>query len=340
MVVSSSDRITALRDRLAAHPYQIGAGEFIRFRVDANDDVVAGIVRTVIAEGEQGCELFRRGLGVEESDTLRLFAMRRTLQARRQSSSGSTFDAFDGFALLPGIDDVPWDSWLKAALFVARSLGVDLDSIGNRFADVANGDALNRYNVAREAMNRVEDISQCRMAEATTTYGVGFIEILVFRDTRTRGRASAPTLGDNRIEYGPTTNLAQLAAGLADALDGSGKVVTNPISQDQLAATLFSLTASGSYLPVAGCLSFTADEVDGSGSFTAFVAELPDDADVDSASMAQAASDTDGQAAVFDAQRLIVFCTQPSFDDDVDVVLDFHDVQELASTALIDPATR
>ena len=338
--MSSADRITSFRDQLAAHPYEIGAGEFIRFRVDANDDVVAGIVRAVIAEGDDGCDQFRRGLGDEESDTLRLFAMRRTLQARRQSSLGLTYDAFDGFALLPGIDDVPWDSWLKATLFVARSLGVDLDSISNRFADVADGDAMNRYHVAREAMNRVADIRQCRMVEVTTTYGVGFVEILVFRDTRTRGRYNAPTLGDNRIEYDPTTNLAQLAAGLADALDGSGKVVANPISQDQLAATLFSLTASGSYLPVAGCLSFTADQVDGSGSFTTFIAELSDDADVDGASLAQAATITDGQAALFDAQRLIVFSPQPSFDENVDVVLDFGDVEGLARTALLDPATR
>ena len=337
--MSSIDRVASLRDQLAAHPYDNGAGEFIRFRIDTNDDIVAGIVHAVCAEGSDGCDGFRRDLGVSESDTLRLFAMRRTLQGRRQSSLGLIYDAFDGFALLPQDDDVPWDSWFKATLFVARTLGIDLETLGSRFEDIASGDVTNRYYVVVEAMNRVKEFAQCRMAEVSTTSGIGFVDILVFRDTKYRRGANPPRLGDNRIEYDPKSNVAQLTVNIADALDQTERVITNPISQDQLAATLFSLTASGSYLATTGCLSFVVDEIDGSGSFTVFVAELPEDTDVDS--LVQSAIATDDQAAICDGQRLIVLSPQPSFSDIEDeVVLDLGPFVDVARTALLDPATR
>jgi hypothetical protein len=335
--VSATERVSASRDHLAAHPYETNAGEFVRFRVTANDDVIAGTVRAVAAEGEEGCHEFRRRLGEDETDTLRLFAMRRTLQGRRQSSLSLTYEAIDGFALLPTLNDVPWDSWLQTALFVARSLGGDPEMIGRRFAEVANADAAARCDVAMEAMNRVEALSQCRIVETSTNYGVGFVEILVFRGTPTIGFLGAPRMGDNQLEYHPTTNLAQLTASLADALDASGKVVTSPISQDQLAATSFSLTASGSYLPTAGCLSFIADGVGGSASFTVFVAELPEDADI--ATLATAGANTNDQAAAYDTRRLILLSPQPNFDEDVDVVIDFCDFEDLAHSALLDSAT-
>ena len=339
LIVSSIDRVASLRDQLADHPYDIGAGEFVRFHVDNNDEAVAGIVHAVSAEGSDGCDGFRHGLGVSESDTLRLFAMRRTLQGRRQSSLGLIYDALDGFALLPEDNDVPWDSWFKATLFVARTLGINLDTLGSRFEDIASGDVANRYYVAVEAMNRIEEFAQCRMAEVSTTHGIGFVEILVFRDTKYRRGANPPRLGDNRIDYEPSSNLAQLTVNVADALDKLGTVLTNPITQDQLAATLFSLTASGSYLPSAGCLSFVADEIDGSGSFTVFVAELPEDTDVES--LVQSAIDTDDQTAICDGLRLIVLSPQPSFDDnDDEVVLDLDPCLDVARAALLDPATR
>ncbi|HEY5121755.1 MAG TPA: hypothetical protein VII84_09300, partial [Acidimicrobiales bacterium] len=209
--------------------------------------------------------------------------------------------------------------------------------VAKRFADLASADAAARCDVALEAMSRVNDLSQCRIVEVATTHGVGFVETLVFRDT-VRGLYGAPRMTDNQISYRPTTNLAQLTVSLADALDASGKVITTPVSQDQLAATSFSLTAAGSYLPTTGCLSFVADGVDVGSSFTVFVAELPEDTDV--AALAHAATDTNDQAAFYDGCRLIVLSPQPSFDELVDIVIDFHDFEELAHSALRDPAAR
>lgn len=328
------------RSQLASRQYDINAADFVRFRVDANDDLVAGIVRAVTAGGAELCAEFRHGLGATDADTLRVFAMRRTLQGRRQAGLGLLSEALDGFALLPGLNDVPWESWFKATLFLVRYLGGDLDSLGERFADVADSAAARRGNVTVESMARVEELSQCQLVEVMTNYGTGFVEILVFRNIPTIGLFGAPTsLGVNQVEYHPKTNVAQLAASLADALDNTHRVVTGPISQDQLAATSFSLIVSGSYLPTAGCLGFIADGEEGEGSFSVFVAELTDDSDVEA--LAEAATGTVGQAAVFDSSRLILFCAQPNFDEnaDFDDDADFHDAEGLARAALLDPAT-
>ncbi len=59
----------------------------MRFRDDAND----GAVRTVVAQAandiESGRDAFRAELNADERDTLRLFAERRILAARRQRRS-------------------------------------------------------------------------------------------------------------------------------------------------------------------------------------------------------------------------------------------------------------
>jgi hypothetical protein len=308
--------------------------------VDPNDEVVAAIVRAVTSGGSELCAEFRHGLGMTESETLRLFSLRRTLQGRRQASLGLLSEAVDGFALLPALHDVPWESWFKAALFLTRYLGGDLALTSERFADVADLAATRRAEVAVESMDRVDTLSQCQLVEVSTNYGTGLVEILIFRNTPTIGLFGAPSsLGVNQVEYHPTTNLAQLAVSLADALDATHSVATGPIGQDQLAATSFSLIVSGSYLPTVGCLGFVADGEGGEGSFSVFVAELTDDADVEA--LGTAANRAAGQAAVFDSNRLILFCAQPTFDEEPhdEVEVDFHDVEELARNALLDPAT-
>jgi hypothetical protein len=329
---SARDRITTLCSRLSSHPYGPGADEFVRFKVDSNDEVIAGVLRAAIAEGDLGCEVFRRGLDQEGSDALLLFATRRTLQGRRQSSLGLLFEALDAWTLLSNDHDVPWDTWLKANLFIARSLGADPAAIANRFGDLADGDSAMRFDVALEAMNRVSSLEQCHVAEVTTDQGVGFVEMLVFRDATRGGISRAPKLGAHEIEFQPRSNLAQLAVNLANALDDSHKAVTGPLRQDQLPATCFSLTVSGSYVGSTGCLSFVADGVEGEPSYTVYVAELPEDTDV--GALADAAVDTDDQAAVYDQDRLLLFSPLPSFDDVDDVVPNFDEVEVLAREIL------
>jgi hypothetical protein len=98
---------------------------------------------------------------------------------------------------------------------------------------------------------------------------------------------------------------------------------------------------------VLGCLSFVSFDVAGSA-LTAFVAELPtttdDDVDLDTrldaTALAVAASEIDGQVAVAEASRLLLLSPQPSFDDDIDVVIDAHEFEDIARAALLEPTAR
>jgi hypothetical protein len=333
--VSDQERLSSVQSRLEEIRYDNQAGDFVRFRDDPTDDTVRTIVNGVVAGGGPDENLLRRLHSEESTDTLRLFAMRATLQARRRGSFNLIDDAMTGFALLPAIADVPWDSWVKAALFVARSLGRDLDSVGERFADVASEDAVARFDIALESMNRVEALEQCRMSEVTTTHGVGYVETLVFRDKSSYSFYTPPRVGDDIIVFHPITNLAQLAVTLADSLDAEGEVVTGPIAQDQLAGTLCSMQVAGSYLDTTGCLSFVVDSTKGQGSFTVFVAEFPDGTQMDE--LVDGAQ-LDGQLVFVSAQRLILFVAQPSFDENAEPDVDLTAYSSFAETALKESA--
>jgi hypothetical protein len=333
--VSDQERLSAAQGRLEAIHYDNQAGDFVRFRDDPTDDTVRTIINGVVAGGESDENLLRKLHSEESTDTLRLFAMRATLQARRRGSFNLIDDAMAGFALLPSIADVPWDSWIKAALFVARSLGRDVYSVGERFSDVASEDAVARFEIALESMNRVEALEQCRMSEVTTTHGVGYVETLVFRDKSSYSFYTPPRVGDDIIVFHPVTNLAQLAVTLADAMDTKGDVVTGPITQDQLAGTLCSMKVAGSYLATTGCLSFVVDSTEGEGSFTVFVAEFPDGTPIE---VLVEGAQLDDQLVVANGQRLILFVAQPSFDEGAEPEVNLANFSNLAEQALKESA--
>lgn len=293
--------------------------DFVRFRDDPLDDSVESIVTSVAAAHEAERDGFRAALEGDAVNTLVLYAKRRTLQARRRSSMNLVDDALEAFALVPAVADVPWDTWLKAALFIARSLGRDLEPLAQRFGTLSTVASAERFDVAYEAMSRVESLSQCFIAEVTTNYGTGFIETIVHRDTKSTGAFySAPRQADDIVPYDPTTNLAQLTASLADAFDATGTVHTGAIAQDQLAGMSFSQLVSGAYLETTGCLSFYVDGTNDDVSFKVFVAEVPDDTDVEELA---AGAERDDQAVCFDDTRLILLLAPPSFDgDDADAV--------------------
>ena len=240
------------------------------------------------------------------------------------------YEAMDGFALLPGTDDVPWDSWLAGALFLARTMGGDLEILARRFAEIASEDTYARFDVALDASDRVTSLDQCRLAEVSTTYGPGMVEMMKFHDVPGR-RSRAPILADPATSYHPKSNLAQLAVSLADELTTTMQVTTGPIRQDQLAATSFSILTAGSYLTVAGCLSFVADLIDGDAC-TVQVAEMP--VGVDAAALAEAASATHDQSCVSDGSRLVLISPQPNFESDVEEPVDLSALEELARTLL------
>jgi hypothetical protein len=308
--------------------------EMIRFRDLPLDDAVSAIVRSIANGTEDEIDRFRFEPDDGVVGRLRLFAKRRILQARRRSSIYLVDESMDAYALLPTIEDVPWENWLKAGLFTARSLGRDLDALAERFHAVADEDVAARFDVAFESMTRIDDVRQCNVVEVSTNYGTGMLRTLVFRAAATKGwgMGSAPRQADNLVTYDPESNLAQLAATLADTMDVTGTVRTEAITHDQIPAMLFSLSLPGSYLPVTGCLSFFADADDEKDSFTVFVAELPDDEDVDE--IAEGAV-SDDQIVFHDGFRLVQLVAPPLFDDD-DAAVDFRAYEGICRKALAD----
>jgi hypothetical protein len=329
--VSLSDRMDSSRARLAGVTYDRAAGDLVRFRATETDDAVAALVRAVVAEGWDGAEEFRRALTRDALDALALFVARRVVLARRSSSMSAVYEALDAVALMAAPEEVAWDSWVKTGLFVARTLGGDADQLNRQFEDVASEDLVGRWHVALEAMNRVEELSQCHMAEVATSYGVGLVELLTFPDSP-GGFYRAPGLAKGPVPYAPVTNLADLAVRLADSLDASGAVSTGPLVQDQLAATTFTLTSAGSYIECTGCLSFEAAGHDARGAYLVYVAELPGGTDV--AALADAAASTGAQSSLYEGQRLIVLSPQPSFDEADDEPVDLAGAESLAVAAL------
>ncbi|HEY5010270.1 MAG TPA: hypothetical protein VIH73_03880, partial [Acidimicrobiales bacterium] len=185
MSTDSSENVFVTR--LASSPYRDVDEDFIRFRDEPNDDAVKSIVTSLATSEESERDRFRRALGPEAVETLRLYAKRRILQSRRRSSMNLVDDAIEAFALIPENSDVPWDTWLKAGLLGARLLGRDIESIAVRFGELASIESAERFDVAFDAMSRVETLAQCFIAEVSTTYGTGFIETLVHRDTKATG---------------------------------------------------------------------------------------------------------------------------------------------------------
>ena len=330
--MSSNTSQNASIERLAGISFRDVDEDFIRFHDDPLDDGVKSVVASVVTAEESERDRFRSALTSDGIDTLRLYAKRRTMQARRRSSMNLVDDAMDAFALIPSGADVPWDTWLKAGLFVARSLGRDIESIAQHFGELSTMDSAQRFDVAFEAMSRVESLGQCFIAEVMTNYGTGFIETIVHRDTQATGSFfSAPRQADDIVPYDPITNLAQLTASLADAYDETGHLHTGALAQDQLAGMSFSQQVSGAFLETAGCLSFYADAPSDDQSFKVFVAELPEGTDVEA--LARGA-ESDDQAVCFDDTRLILLLAPPNFDNDDDVAFDFGGNLDIARQLL------
>lgn len=241
-------------------------------------------------------------------------------------------DAMEAFALIASSTDVPWDTWLKAGLFVARSLGRDIESIAQHFGELSTMESAQRFDVTFEAMSRVESLGQCFIAEVMTNYGTGFVETIVHRDTQSTGSFfSAPRQADDIVAYAPVTNLAQLTASLADAYDETGRLHTGAIAQDQLAGMSFSQQVPGAYLEATGCLSFYADSPGDDRSFKVFVAELPEGTNVEALALG---AERDDQAVCFDETRLILLLAPPNFDSDDDVAFDFGGDLDIARQLL------
>jgi hypothetical protein len=334
------DRMIALRRRLDEVQYDVSPRDFVRFKRDPADDVIAGVIREVIADGEHGCDLFGRQIG-DDAGVLVLHAKRRTLEAHRQLSLSQAMEALDGYALDHSGVDLPWETWVLAVLLIVRDLGGDIDAVEDRFSSIATEASAARFAIATDALHRVSTLADCRLAEVSTTYGKGLVENPELTDMPGFGLYVAPALGRERILFSPRSNLAQLAVVVADSMDRSGQAVTDAVVQDQIPATLIPGANAGPYIRTPGCLRFMAKlkgDARESTSFIVYVAELYDDDDAQA--LGESAAQVEGQWSAWDDRRLIVVSLQPTFDDECSGVVDLHEFEVIAQSALRDASSR
>ncbi|MDH2904319.1 MAG: hypothetical protein PXZ08_10295 [Actinomycetota bacterium] len=326
--------------------YEVRDDDLVRFKNNPLDDSLSNLVRSIFDSLEVHRSDARHALSETDSDTLLVFARRRLLGARRTDSTRAISDALDAYALIPLESDVPWESWFKATLLVGRDLGLDLGALQVRFAQGALPHCAQRARVAFDAMSRIDDLSQCHVVEVTTEYGVGLVETTVVRDQTGHswgGLTGVPvSLGQYQVNYAPTTNLAQLAVGIADALEASGRVTCSSIRQDQLVATMFDLVTSGSYVDSLGCFSFFADATDEGPHFAVTVAEMAseeyDDVRYDAEDLAEELADAadaiEEQSAMSAGPCVVVLSALPDFSDTVSAEpVDLSDFLEIVRGA-------
>ncbi len=310
---------------LQQHRYEISSNDFLRFREDPLDDAIARIVASVAEGDEDERASVRNELTSDDVDTLLTFAQRRVVRAHRSADGAAARAALDALAVIPPAGYDFYEPWCKAAYFLAARDG-DLDDLGERFCELADPRLVDRASITLDAMNRVHSLAQCGLVEVSTSYGPGLLFVATPLSSSSdpfggvRGRPSI--VGDFPEAYAPRTNLAQVAVSLADALETTGLTTCSPLEHDELSATLFSDVIDGGFLPVRGCLSWVAEEVATGASFTIYVAEVPDDEDVDA--LVDAVLLNDDQAAAAEGTRLVILSAVPDFevdfaDDDVDL---------------------
>lgn len=301
--------------------------DLVRYRTNPIDETLSLTVRAIADALDARREDVRAALGDEDIDVLVLFARRRALSALRDGSPRATTDALDAYALLAAVNDVPWESWFKATLVIARGLGLDEDAAHERFVAIATEAVARRAHIAFDALTRVNSLGQCHVVEVHTSYGAGLFETTIVRDEGAKswgGITGIPVvLGQYAVPYSPTTDLAQLCVDVADALDASGRVRTSPVHQDQLVATAFDLVESGSYLDSLGCLGFFADGLEEQPTFAVVVAELAHEeydgvryeAEELARELAESADAIDEQSALSVGPCVMVLSALPDFDE-------------------------
>ncbi len=342
--MAPSARVFSAIQNINQQVYDIRSLDFIRFRDDPLDVVLAARVRDIVAEDARELDAARQDLSSDGVDTLVAFAERQILTSHRTAESALLQDAFDALALCPNTSHIPWETWVKGGLFVARTLDVDLDELRERFGSLAASRFLERFDVALDAMDRVEELSQCGVFPVSTTpYGEGwvvfdilntahrpdFMSVLGFRSSQS---VTPATVTEIAPTHSPTLNIAQLAVSLADAIDAAGYGETSVLDHDNLVGSLFDNLTDGPYVAANACLSFVTDITDDGRSFTIYVAEIDPEHDIDA--LADAAALVEEQVALVHGPVLVLMSAVPSFEDESDEEIDFTPFLSVAEEIL------
>ena len=299
----------------------LGSDDLVRFRADDGDNAVAAMVQASELYDDETRAALRMLLTSNSKEILALFARRRILLGRRTSNATYFGQALAAFSLLPKVKDVPWNTWLLAAVFLG-GYSNDSDVVALYGGPDSPGGSLCRSIQASLAHGGSLDM--CHLREVNTTYGAGMIELPLPHDVAARSWSRAPIIDRDDATYSPTINLAQLAVDVADALD--------QLAGTQTTALAFSRLSTGStpFVPTLGCLHCYA--MRGSTTFDVYVAELQSDADA--RRLSDEISDDQG-TAVSNGATVVVFLIEPNFDDEVEAATpDTTLLRKLATSVL------
>ena len=325
--------------------YKTGDDDLARFVESPLDERMSNIVRSIADSTTEHRQGLREELTEIDNDLLLLFAQRRLVTSLRSRMPRGASDALDAYSLL-GQNVVPWETWMKASLWIARDLGGDLDSLQQRFHDTAEENTWKRGEIAFDALTRIEDLSDCHLIEVNTSYGRGLVQKTVVRDAadHTWGGITAigVSLGEFQVDYCPATNIAQLAVCFADALEETSGVDCSSIRQDQLVAAMFDLVTAGSYVDSLGCLSFFVNVEPAGPHFSLTVGEVAAEhyGDTDfpatdlARELADAADAVPDQNALALGPCVVVLSALPDFSDDAaEAAVDLTDFIEILRQA-------
>ena len=312
-------RLKPFVDSLASS--EVVSDDFVRFRPDDADNRVADLVQSAELYDDVVRADLRGLLTNEAKDTLYLFGQRRVLLGRRTSNVSYYHQALAAFSLLPEVRDIPWITWFLAALILGEYAN-DPDVVA-----LFGGPATEGGMRCQELQNSLENggsLSQCHLREVETTYGQGIIELPLPHDLPGHW-SRPPMIGRDDAVYAPTINLAQLAVEVADALDR--------LEGTRTTALEFSFLSTGTTTSIGtlGCLHCCA--IKGNNAIDVYVAEL--ESESDAKQFVAHLSDDDG-FVVRNGAELVLFSSQPSFDDNLESPpLDATAFEQLAKSAFL-----
>ena len=292
--------------------------DLVRFVANSTDDLVSQAVKEFHELDDRQRDEFRRQCSNEDAEILRLYTLRRALFARRSESLIQAQGALDGFHLMGVLDE--FDGWrdLQFALFVARSLGADLDEVVARARKFANRKVAAEFPRAVDALQRSSPNAANGKILVTTSHGEGILMIPNIVDEKVWRRA--PVIHANPIVFEPASNLAGFAAALADRLENQLELFVGPLQPDALASVWFGQVAPGSYVAVSGCISLSVFEPSiGLATHELFVCELPNEDLIDEM-VREVNIGEQRVSGTFAASRnrtMVLVVTMPSFDETI-----------------------
>lgn len=300
--------------------YELIDFDLVRFTPSSIDTTIANRVTQFSVMSDRDRDDARRDLDSDDVVLLMTYARRRALTAWRSKSLSIALEAIDANCVFRVAPDIERDRTLKLALFVARLLGIEDETLRERCHSFATDKVAREFDQALEQMDRVDTVDQIGYVVVETTHGQGLLELPGVQpqsEVRRLGIYGAPILHSNVATYGPNSNLAALAAHVADAVELGGRWRASPLTVATLASEWFNYVTINSVLATTGCLSFSLGRPDNEfDEVEIWLAELTDDDDAEAiANDPDIDVGSDVHRLVLAAnQRLAVISTIPSFD--------------------------